>query len=206
MKRGILFAAALLAPCTVFALEAEEIKPRWVVETETSPIDDSKTVTMSLDAVADEGRGKREASAALIVRLKEGKLQAYYVIDDFISTDSTPVTTRWDEEKAETEDWDVSSNFKAVFHPDPAHVVEKLLKAEKLVIRLTPHGESPRTSTFASSDFVAKIGPLREALKAIRKPAPTVKASKPATPAPKKSIDPMTGKESALDRMKRDRR
>ena len=67
----------------------------------------------------------------------------------YLGNDKMPVTVRFDGDEAITDDWGCSTDGKAVFSPFPfSDFLETVLTSKRLVVRLTPYGESPETATF----------------------------------------------------------
>ena len=138
-------------------------KSKWVVSESKSPIDDSVTVTMMLDAsdtiLNSYGQFNRPT---LILRCSENKTNAYVNWDMFLGTDRIKVLSRIDKEKAKTRSWSISTDNKATFAPKNIAFIKSLFGHEKLLQQLTPYGSSPKTTSF-------EIGGLEEAIKPLRK-------------------------------------
>ena len=138
-------------------------KSKWVVSESKSPIDDSVTVTMMLDAsdtiLNSYGQFNRPT---LILRCSENKTNAYVNWDMFLGTDRIKVLSRIDKEKAKTRSWSISTDNKATFTPKNIAFIKSLFGHEKLLQQLTPYGSSPKTTSF-------EIGGLEEAIKPLRK-------------------------------------
>jgi type VI secretion system protein VasI len=138
-------------------------KGKWVVSESTSPIDDSVTVTMMLDAsdtiLNPYGQFTRPT---LILRCSENKTNAFINWNMFLGTDTIRVLNRIDKQKAKTRSWYISTDNKAIFAPKDIAFIKSLFGHEKLLQQLTPYSESPKTASF-------KIGGLQEAIKPLRK-------------------------------------
>lgn len=129
-------------------LEADE-RTTWEVHKEKSPLDDSLTVSIRREAESPVHGGFRKSPAVLILRHKEGKSEAYVSWPMYLGNDKMPVTVRFDGDEAITDDWGCSTDGKAVFSPFPfSDFLETVLTSKRLVVRLTPYGESPETATF----------------------------------------------------------
>jgi len=138
-------------------------KGKWVVSESKSPIDDSITVTMMLDAsdtiINPYGQFTRPT---LILRCSENKTNAFISWDMFLGTNNIRVLNRIDKQKAKTRSWYISTDNKAIFAPKNIAFIKSLFGHEKLLQQLTPYGESPKTTSF-------EIGGLKEAIKPLRK-------------------------------------
>lgn len=151
------FVAKLTKPETG-AEKKTEGKGKWKVTINTSPVDDSKTVTASLDANESVKTSLGEERPTLIVRFKEGKLSAYVYYGLYLGVDEIPVTLRFGSEKAVNEKWDMASSHKAVFVAGSvSQFLQNLKNSESFLIRLTPFGESPVTSTFSTEGVTSVV-------------------------------------------------
>ena len=121
----------------------------WEMLKEKSPIDDSQTYTIQREADSPVHGGFRKSRPVLILRHKEGKSEVYVAWPMYLGNDKLPVTVRFDKDDAITEDWGCSTDGKAVFSPFPfSDFLEMALTSSRLVVRLTPFGESPETAIF----------------------------------------------------------
>jgi type VI secretion system protein VasI len=97
-----------------------------------------------------------------MIRHKEGDLEVYITFRDYLGSDTTMVTMRLGTSPASQSKWGVSTDGKAIFYPaDNNEFVKQLLENERLVIRLTPYGESPITSTFDLKGLKEAIEPMK---------------------------------------------
>ena len=134
----------------------------WHLRTDISPIDDSKSYFLSREAEEPVGSGFMQSTPTLMIRYKEKALNVFVTVGSYLGSDATEVTVRIGQSPAREEKWSISTDGKAIFCPseDRAFVLE-LLQNNRLVIRLTPYGESPVTSTFDLSGLVEAIQPMR---------------------------------------------
>ncbi len=143
----------------------------WEVEITKSPIDDSTNVfltTVSEESFPGRFGGARQ-EAFLMVRCME-KATASYVIwgDTFIGVDSTMMQHRIDDEKAKTETVSISTDHKATGHWSGGRAIpfiKTMFGKKKMLVRVTPHSESPVTVTFDISGLEQVIKPLRQSCK-----------------------------------------
>ncbi len=146
---------------TASAVSSAE-KARWQLQTDISPIDDSKTYFLSKDAEEAIGTGFMRSTPTLFIRYKERKLDVYITFGTYLGSDTVPVTLRLGQSPAKQENWGLSTDGRAIFCPsDDRAFVQELLKNDRLVIRLTPFGESPVTSTFDLTGLSEAIQPMR---------------------------------------------
>lgn len=138
---------------------------KWVVTTTTSPIDDSKTVICNLQADATVNVGRKTIHPTLTIRFMENELSAYINYGIFLGSDTLAVTHRIDRNQAETTNWGVSTNREAAFYGgNIGDFISQIEKAETLIVRLTPYGESPVTVTFTPSGFEKGREAIRNAI------------------------------------------
>ncbi len=139
---------------------------KWRLRTDTSPMDDSKSFYLSLDAEAPVGTGFREGTPMMIIRFREGDFECYITYPLFLGSDSTDVTVRIGRQQPVTRKWSISTDRKAIFAPgDARQFVRSLMNAESLVVRLTPYGESPATTSFDIHGLNEAIAPIMEEMR-----------------------------------------
>ena len=137
-------------------------KGKWRVSVSENPVDDSKTVTLILDA--DSGVSRSGDSIFLIARCKSNNTDLYIGWDDYLGGDAY-VLTRTGNNKAVTQEWSLSSDSQASFHPRPVKFLKEMFTSSKLVAQVTPYNESPVTAIFDTSGLENAIQPLRETCK-----------------------------------------
>ena len=133
---------------------------KWVVHSSINPIDDSKTVTMSLDA--DSGSSSYGAGVDLVIRCKSNKTEMYINWQDYLGR-NTDVLTRIGDAKATTKGWSLSTDKKATFHPKGTiRFLLKMMESDKFLAQITPYSENPITAIFNTAGMKEAIKPLRE--------------------------------------------
>lgn len=142
--------------------EKEEIG-KWEISIDVSPIDDSQRVLLMVDANERVGRSFMASRPTLVMRCESNKTELFIDWGSFITTSTTAVTTRIDNEKAATNNWEMSSDNQASFAPNSISLVKKLTGKDTLLARITPYGENPYTVTFDITGLDNAIKPLREA-------------------------------------------
>lgn len=137
----------------------------WRSSSEISPVDDSTNVFLVLDATGTiKGKFGDSTQPQLHVRCKERKTEIYVVWGVYLGLGETDVLHRLDDTPARTLEWTLSTDNEATFFPgnDQAFARE-LQKHEKLLLRVTPYGESPVTATFMLAGLENAIDPLKSA-------------------------------------------
>lgn len=137
---------------------------KWQVSVEKSPIDDSTNVYMRVQAEAPVGTGYKRAHPSLFIRCMENNTSSFINWGMFLGTDETRVLTRLDSNAAAERNWSISTDRKAVFRPgDNVAWAQELMRYKKLLVQVTPYGESPVMATFDLTGLSEAIKPLREA-------------------------------------------
>ena len=154
MKKAILIISILviLTCLTLTTFTAEDVfeegsTGKWEWGKVISPIDDTATIWFGLrceDTV-------NSRSPVLWLRWVNGKTGLYISWNNYLS-DNTSVTYRLDAEKAAKKTWNGSTNNETTFYPGKSETVikfiQKLMKANKLAVQVTPYGEGPTTAVF----------------------------------------------------------
>ena len=146
-------------------------KPKWESQIETSPIDDSLNVYLTIKA--DEpitGQYGRDARPVLLARCKENRTDVYVALGFRPDTDygsggsrTTRLTLRYGSEPATEAQYSLSTSGDAVFLGDAIPILKRMLKHDKLLLRVAPSGDSPQIATFDLSGLSGVIEPLRSA-------------------------------------------
>ncbi len=135
-------------------------KGKWSVDTETNPIDDSKTVTVSL--LADEGEGIYGDKIILMIRCKSNKTDLFIGWSSYLG-DEANVLTRIGTEDSSRQRWSLSTNSQATFYPgSDITFIKKIMSVDKFVAQVTPYSESPITAVFDVRGLKEAIKPLQE--------------------------------------------
>lgn len=142
----------------------------WATGTETSPIDDSTNVFLSVDALEPHtDRYGNLYLPALVLVCRENVTALYIDFDGEFMADSGgfgTVTMRIDDAPAREVQMAESTNNLALGlwrGGLSIPVIRELLEAEELFVRATPFSESPRDMIFPVAGLDEVIDPLREA-------------------------------------------
>jgi len=131
---------------------------KWHVSIDVNPIDDSKSVTLSLNA--DSGQNKWKKGISLIARCRSNTTEMYINWQDYLGGEAR-VLTRVGDSKALTSEWSLSTDKKATFRRAPITFLKKMLAANKLIAQVTPYNDNPITVVFDTSGLQNAIKPLR---------------------------------------------
>lgn len=137
-------------------------KGKWRIREDTSAIDDSVNVYLSLAANETVKSGYNSVIPELHIRCAENKTNVFVTWGLYLGLDETKMLTRFDKEKATTTTWSISTNNKSVFvRSGDINYAKTLMKHEKLLLQITPYNENPVVATL-------DIGGLEEAIKPLR--------------------------------------
>ncbi len=135
-------------------------KGKWAVSVKQNPIDDSKSVTLLLDA--ESGESKWGKKVYLVIRCNSNKTEMYISWQDYLGNKAN-VLTRVGTNKARTKEWSLSTNSQSTFYPKGTiSFIKKMMTANKLLAQVTPYNENPTTAIFDTKGLVNAIKPLRE--------------------------------------------
>ena len=124
----------------------------WEIRESRSPIDDSREIYATNLSAA------RWSEQTLIARCREHHLELIYLPDAFLMTedgtkDTFRVIARLDDAPAQSEQWNGSTNNKAVFHPSPRQALQELAFADRLFLRVHERREQhDATFTLAGAE------------------------------------------------------
>ncbi len=127
----------------------------WSVSEDKSPMDDSRTVTLSLDADSAISAWPSEThTPTLIIRCREKATDLYIVNGtapnvEYGELDGARVRLRLDSAAAFTQTWGKSTDDKALFARGAVTLAKRLAKADRLTYQFTPFNSSPATTTFS---------------------------------------------------------
>lgn len=145
----------------------EPARRGWQVRTETSAIDDSRNVYLSV--AADQVFVKPSGQSilpTLVVRCTEDTTALMVAWGVYLGMDETQVIYRIDSQPAQTETWQLSTTMDTagLWNGSAAiPLVRRLFDAEHLLLRVTPVGDNSVTSTFDVTGLEQAIEPLRAA-------------------------------------------
>lgn len=138
---------------------------KWRLEVDTSPIDDSQTITGILLAEARISTGLTEKQPVLIFRYKEGKVAAYVVFGTYLGSDMIEATVRLGKEPAAFRSFSISTDGMAAFAGgDVMSFMKEVAAADSFLIRLTPFHENPVTTLFSPKGGEKVIDAIQKAI------------------------------------------
>ena len=144
----------------------ESVSPRtrWQITEERSPIDDSPTVHAYLPATETRYTGIGNGDAAITMGCTENSTRFVVATTMFMTADSPTVTTRINEDPAETRQWTRSANYKAVGLWNGSTAIpflKKLPDNGRLVVRIV--ADNTLTSIFDLGHITPAVEKVRKA-------------------------------------------
>jgi hypothetical protein len=164
MRTHFFVLAVLMSPMTLVAQTAstKPLPGKWTIERDKSEMDDSRIVTLSLSAERAITVWLKEVVPKLILRCKEGKMDAYI----FTRTAAQPelgqyeqASVRWriDDSTATPEMWNESTDKSALFSPAPVEFVRRLTEAKTFRFEFT-HAMDATKRSLRGSRWSASFG------------------------------------------------
>ena len=143
-------------------------KSKWVITEEVSPIDDSKTVMLSLKSDSPIKSDFSQVIPTLNIQCKERETDFYINFNIFLSTHDIKPITRIDSDKAVNGvEWYISTDYKALFYPGSQKKINEFIKTlkdkKKFFIQVTPFSKGSVNTTFDLIGLDEAIKPVREA-------------------------------------------
>jgi len=142
----------------------------WTVKTETSLIDDSRTVIVSKNANNEiVGWPKKSFIPILVIRHKEGRVECFVNtgmaphVESGTDPNEASCTIRFDKEKATTIPLKKSTSQDALFWSAPKRWIKRMLSSKQMVFRFTPYNSNPQTCIFNLEGLRNAIRPLEDA-------------------------------------------
>ena len=133
---------------------------KWQVRVNSNPLDDSKTVILTL--AADEGKSGWGEQITLLIRCKSNTTEVFIAWNYYLGSVAY-VTHRIGDAKALTKEWSISTDSKATFYPgSDIALVKSMLGHDRFVAQVTPYNESPVTAVFDIRGLSEAIKPLQE--------------------------------------------
>lgn len=136
---------------------------KWTIETDLSPIDDSKRVFLNLYANERVGRNFMSSKPILFIRCENNKTELFIDWGGFVKMKRAEMTIRIDKEPAVTTSWSMSTDGQASFAPKPIALIKDMEYKDNLLVRIIPYAENPYTVNFDIKGLDNAIAPVREA-------------------------------------------
>lgn len=141
----------------------------WQVSIDTSPMDDSRTVILSLVANESIRAWPSEThTPTLMIRCKEHETDLYVVNGaqpnvEYGETDAATVRLRLDSAAAYSQLWNKSTDGVALFARNPVILAKRLSAASMLTYQFTPFNSAPVTTTFTLDGLAGQLSQVATA-------------------------------------------
>ena len=136
---------------------------KWKVDIDSSKIDDSQTVILTLDSSKKISGTFKKTTPTMVLRCENNKTNVYITTDVFLGSETIQVKSRLDNKNTQKQNWRISKNHKAMLAKMPISFIKKLMKHEKLSIEFEPYRKSKERMEFDIQGLTESIKPLREA-------------------------------------------
>jgi len=137
----------------------------WEVQESINPIDDSKTVTLVLEAYVSAST--RGVPVSLVARCQSNTTNLYIEWNDWLvfNTRTTiPVVTRIGDEPAVVGEWTVSADDQATLAPGWAgDWLRMMVQSNRFVAQVTPSDLNPSVAQFDTTGLATALVPLMDA-------------------------------------------
>jgi type VI secretion system protein VasI len=119
---------------------------KWTDSSSKDPLDDSRTIMLTLDS--DSGHDSLGNPVSLILRFRDNRSEVYINWKTGLGDHAT-VSMRIGTERASTSTWTESANRKATFYPgDPIELIGKLKNVDTFLAKVTPENGEPILAVF----------------------------------------------------------
>lgn len=151
------------------APKAQHSRPsgHWKQRVDKSKFDDSKSVYLHVDADEEIQIGRYDVvQPILLMRCHENTTAIFISFDHFLGSDDIAIEYRIDREKTRSAVWYISSNHNSIGlwrGRTSIPFIRRLFGKDRILIRLTPYGDSPVTASFTVTGLRSAIGELAEA-------------------------------------------
>lgn len=118
----------------------------WQIQTETNPLDDTKTIVGAVEA--NQGTNEYGRSPVLVARCQSFEVNLYINWGQYLG-DNARVTYRLGNGESQTSRWSLSTDSQATFFPrGVTDFLKKMQNQDRLVAQITPYNASPITAVF----------------------------------------------------------
>jgi type VI secretion system protein VasI len=144
-------------------------RSQWAVRVETSAIDDSKNVMMSVQSINEfSGKYGNLARASMNVACRENSTDVYFIFGDYFMSDHQEwgrATLRIDKNPAFSSSMKESTDNGALglWNGTGVSLLKSIFGKSKLLVRVTPFNESQVTAEFPIAGLEESIKTLRAA-------------------------------------------
>lgn len=133
---------------------------KWKLTTDTNPVDDTKTVVLTIDE--NSNRGRWDKPVYMVLKCQSNVTGMYIKWNDYLGK-RAKVLTRIGTNEPETTEWSLAPGRRITVRQEPISFIKRMLEADRLVAQVTPYSEDIVTAVFDTKGLNKAIAPLREA-------------------------------------------
>lgn len=133
---------------------------KWKLQMDTNPVDDTKTVVLTIEE--NSNRGRWDKPIVMVLKCQSDTTEMYVKWNDYLGK-RAKVLTRIGSSPPETSEWGLSPARRTTFRQEPINFIKRMLKADRFVAQVTPYSENTVTAVFDTKGLKTAIAPLREA-------------------------------------------
>jgi len=122
----------------------------WFKSEKSDPMDGTKEIVVMTSAIG-------QSSGTLIIRFKGDNLDVYVNTDEIIDDESASVRVKFDDAAPVRQTWTRSTDYKAMFSPDPFGLLTRLQLGSKFYIEYRPYQRVPDTIIFNVTGLSAAL-------------------------------------------------
>jgi hypothetical protein len=122
----------------------------WFKSEKSDPMDGTKEIAVMTSAMG-------QPSGTLIIRFKGKKLDVYVNTDEIVDDESASVRVKFDDAAPVRQIWTRSTDYKAIFSPDPFGLLARLQLSNKFYIEYRPYQRTPDTIIFNVTGLSAAL-------------------------------------------------
>lgn len=158
--------ASRVCLCMAGATPERECRGKWVKKVTINPMDDTKTVTLSVDANDKYQGWLGSHRPTLVLRCQSNKTEVALQNKSQASVEygrfhQHTVTLRYDDAPSKKVITSESTTGEALFLPSAIPNIKKMLEADTLLYEFTPFNANPATVSFDLRGLEEEIGSLR---------------------------------------------
>ncbi|HET9840308.1 MAG TPA: hypothetical protein VFR84_18920 [Candidatus Angelobacter sp.] len=119
----------------------EKPASNWTKDEKANVMDNTKEISLVTSAVGDVG-------GTLLIRFKGKQLDAYVATKEVVDDERAGVRIKFDDGDPARQVWGRSTDYRAVFSPDPVGLITKLETSKKFYIEYHPYQKVAETIIF----------------------------------------------------------
>jgi hypothetical protein len=119
----------------------QEAASNWLKDEKKNVMDNAREISLATSATGDQG-------GMLMIRFKGKQLDAYVSTKEIVDDERASVRIKFDDGNPMRQVWSRSTNYLAVFSPDPVGLINQLERSKKFYIEYRPYQKVAQTIVF----------------------------------------------------------